>query len=275
MSVTVRLRHGSFRMVGAVSVAIISAFLILPLMVIIGSSFGTDAFLKFPPTGFTLSWYQKMIHLTEFAAPIGVSLRLGVVVALLSGVSGTLAAFALARLPHLRRSGVEAAFLLPLVLPSLVIGLALLVLFNLIGINNAWVTLILGHVAVTMPLIFQTATSLTSTLNRDLESAAMTLGAKPWTVLYRIVLPSLRPAIAAGTIMAFALSFDEFVISILLSQGGVTTFPVSLYTYMRFSVNPTLAAISTTLILGTCLIIFVLHRTVGLEVLFGLTQRRR
>jgi putative spermidine/putrescine transport system permease protein len=161
------------------------------------------------------------------------------------------------------------------VLPSLVIGLSLLILFNLLGVNNTWITLVLGHVAVTMPLVFQTATSLTSTLNRDLEFAAMTLGARPKTVVARIVLPSLRPAIVGGAIMAFALSFDEFVISILLSQGGVTTFPVSLYTYMRFSINPTLAAISTTLIIGTCLVILVLHRAVGLEVLFGLKNRSR
>jgi len=269
------LWHSSFRLAGIGLVATVSAFLILPLIVIIGSSFGTDAYLKFPPTGFTLGWYQKMLGLREFASPIGVSLRLGLVVAVLSGVSGTLAAFALARSPRLRKMGIEGAFLLPIVLPSLVIGLSLLVFFNLLGLNNPWITLILGHVAVTMPLVFQTATSLTSTLNRDLELAAMTLGARPRTVVLRVVLPSLRPAIVGGAIMAFALSFDEFVISILLSQGGVTTFPVSLYTYMRFSVNPTLAAISTTLIMGTCLVIFVLHRTVGLEILFGLKRRGR
>jgi len=75
--------------------------------------------------------------------------------------------------------------------------------------------------------------------------------------------------------MAFALSFDEFVISILLSQGGITTFPVALFTYMRFSVNPTLAAISTALIFGTCLVVLVLHRAVGLDMLFGLKRQNR
>lgn len=74
--------------------------------------------------------------------------------------------------------------------------------------------------------------------------------------------------------MAFALSFDEFIISILLSHGGVTTFPVALFTYMRFSVNPTLAAISTTLIFGTCLVVLVLHQLVGLDLLFGLKRQR-
>jgi putative spermidine/putrescine transport system permease protein len=270
-----RSLRSSFSIVGVAAIVFVCSFLVLPLAVIIGSSFGTDAFLKFPPRGLTLSWYNKMLHLREFVTPLGISLRLGAIVALFSGIAGTLAAFALARSPYLRRSGIEAAFLLPIVLPSLVIGLSLLVLFNLLGINNTWITLILGHVAVTMPLVFQTACSLATTLNRDIEFAAMTLGAPPRTVITRIVLPLLRPALVGGMIMAFALSFDEFVISILLSQGGITTFPVALFTYMRFSVNPTLAAISTALIFGTCLVVLVLHRAVGLDMLFGLKRQNR
>jgi putative spermidine/putrescine transport system permease protein len=264
----------SFAIVGAAWVALVCAFLLLPLLVIVGASFGTDAFLKFPPTGLTLGWYEKMLGLEEFAAPLWVSVRLGAAVAILAAISGSLAAFALARAPALRRYGVEAAFLLPIVLPSLVVGLALLVFFNLLGITNPWATLILGHTAVTMPLVFQASASLAQTLDRNLEFAAMTLGARPRTVLARIVLPLLRPAIVAGLIMAFALSFDEFVISILLSNSGVTTFPVALFTYMRFSINPTLAAISTALIAGTCVVVFVLHRLIRLETLFGLKAPR-
>lgn len=263
----------SFAFVGTVWVTLVAAFLLLPLLVIIGASFGTDAFLKFPPTGVTLAWYEKMLGLEEFVRPLWVSLRLGIVTAVLAAIAGSLAAFSLARAPELRRYGVEAAILLPIVLPSLVVGLALLVLFNLLGISNPWATLILGHAAVTMPLVFQTSAALAGTLDRNLEFAAMTLGARPRTVIARIVLPLLRPALVAGSIMAFAISFDEFVISILLSQGGVTTFPVALFTYMRFSVNPTLAAISTALIIGTCMVVFALHRLIGLETLFGLRRR--
>jgi putative spermidine/putrescine transport system permease protein len=273
MMTLARLRASSLAVIGTLWVAAVSAFLILPLVVIVGSSFGTDAFLKFPPTGFTLAWYDKMLSLREFVTPLTVSIRIGCAVAILSGIAGTVAAFALSRLPRIQASG-EAIFLLPIVLPSLVIGLSLLVLFNLLGITNTWITLILGHTAVTMPIVFQTAASLAASLDRNVEFAAMTLGARPKTVLFLIVLPLLRPAIVAGLVMAFALSFDEFVISILLSHGGVTTFPVALFTYMRFSVNPTLAAISTTLILGTCLVVLVLHRLVGLDLLFGLRRQR-
>ena len=268
-------RRGGFHLVGGACVALVSAFLVVPLVVIVAASVGSDPFLKFPPTGFTLSWYEKMLGLTEFLQPLWVSVRLGAIVALLASVSGALAAYALARAPGLRLYGAEAAFLLPIILPSLVVGLALLVFCNLLGITNAWITLILGHVAVTMPLVFQTTGALAATLDRNLEYAAMTLGARPRSVVLRIVLPLLRPAIVGGLVMAFALSFDEFVISILLANGGVTTFPVSLFAYMRFSVNPTLAAISTVLIFGTFLVVFALHRTVGLDVLFGLQRRGR
>lgn len=267
--------RGGFVPVVALSVAAISTFLILPLVVIVAASFGTDPFLKFPPTGVTLDWYRKMLELREFAQPLWVSLRLGALVAVLAAIAGTLAAYALARQPGLKRYGAEQLFLLPIILPSLVVGLSLLVLFNMLGVNNAWVALTLGHIAVTMPLVFQTSGVLAATLDRNLEYAAMTLGARNGTVIARIVLPLLRPAVVAGLVMAFALSFDEFVISILLANGGVTTFPVALFSYMRFSVSPTLAAVSTVLILATCFITLVLHKLVGLEVLFGLRARNR
>jgi putative spermidine/putrescine transport system permease protein len=270
-----RRPRSSFTIVGAVWVTLAAAFLVLPLVVIVGASIGNDPFLKFPPTGFTLSWYDKMLGLNDFIQPLWVSLRLGAAVAILSAIGGALAAFAVARVPKFRKYGVEAIFLLPIALPSLVVGLALLVLFSLIGFANSWVMLIFGHVAVTMPIVFQTSGVLAATLDRNLEFAAMTLGARPRTVITRIVLPALRPAIVGGMVMAFALSFDEFVISILLANGGMTTFPVALFTHMRFSVNPTLAAISTGLIAATCVVVYLLHKAVGLDALFGLKGRGR
>lgn len=268
-----RLATSSFSFAGAVLVIAISAFLILPLVVIIASSFGEDAFLRFPPTGFTLSWYERMLELEQFIDPLGISLRLAAIVAVLSAVGGSLAAYAIARTPRLRSAGLENLFILPIILPSLVVGLALLVLFNLIGITNPWLTLVFGHVAVTLPLVLQTSGSLVGALDRNLEYAAMTLGARPAAVTRRIVLPLLRPALIGGLVMAFALSFDEFVISILLAHGGVVTFPVQLFQYMRFSVNPTVAAISTILIGATCLIVFALQRAIGLDVLLRLKNR--
>jgi putative spermidine/putrescine transport system permease protein len=268
-----QLSRWSFSLVGAAMVTTVSAFLVLPLLSIIASSIGEDAFLRFPPRGFTLSWYERMLHLDQFITPLWVSLRLALVVAVLSAVSGALAAYAIARARWLRSAGIDTVLILPIILPSLVVGLALLVLFNLMGITNPWLTLIFGHVAVTLPLVLQTSTSLVATLDRNFEHAAMTLGAKPMTVTRLIVLPLLRPAIIGGLIMAFALSFDEFVISILLAHGGVSTFPVQLFQYMRFSVNPTVAAISTVLIAATCLIVFALSRVVGLDTLLGLKKR--
>lgn len=268
-----RLATWSFGIVGAGLVIAVSAFLILPLVVIIASSIGEDAFLRFPPTGFTLSWYDRMLELHQFVSPLGISLRLAVMVALLSAIAGSLAAYAIARTPQLRSAGLENLFILPIILPSLVVGLALLVFFNMIGITSPWLTLVFGHVAVTLPLVLQTSASVVVTVDRNLEYAAMTLGARPSAVTRKIVLPLLRPAIIGGLVMAFALSFDEFVISILLAHGGVVTFPVQLFQYMRFSVNPTVAAISTVLIAATCLIVFALQRAIGLDVLFGLKKR--
>jgi putative spermidine/putrescine transport system permease protein len=269
--------HGlpsSFGVVGAATVVIVSIFLILPLLVIVLSSFGTDAYLAFPPSGFTTVWYRRLLDLSEFLASLGVSVRLAIAVAVLSSFGGVLAAYAFGRVPVLRKSGAESLFLMPIILPSLVIGLALLVLFNRLGISNAWLMLTLGHVAIALPIVLQMSTPLVATVDRNVEAAAMTLGARPGTVLRKIVLPLLRPAIAGGIVLSFALSFDEFVIATLLSNGGVTTFPVQLFQYMRFSINPTVAAISAMLIAITGLLAWALHRLMGLETLFGLPSKR-
>src|SRR5690606_35612098 len=120
-----RLATSSFSFAGAGLVIAISAFLVLPLVVIIASSFGEDAFLRFPPTGFTLSWYERMLELEQFIDPLGISLRLAAIVAVLSAIGGSLAAYAIARTPRLRSAGLENLFILPIILPSLVVGLAL------------------------------------------------------------------------------------------------------------------------------------------------------
>jgi putative spermidine/putrescine transport system permease protein len=215
-----------------------------------------------------------MLSLQQFLDPLGVSLRLAGVVSVLSAFVGTLAAYAFARQPRLRRGGAEVLFLLPMILPSLIVGLSFLVLFNLLGINSAWTELILAHIVITIPVVLQISRSLITTVDQNLESAAMTLGARQGIVIRRIVLPLLRPAIAGSIVLSFALSFDEFVIATLLSSGGVTTFPVELFQYMRFSINPTVAAISTVLIGLTSAFVWILHRVIGLDVLIGLQRRR-
>lgn len=267
-------RGSSFPLVMGVLTALGAGFLLLPLVVIVASSFGKDTYLRFPPRGFTLNWYADLLSLTEFAGPLWVSARLGVGVALSSAIGGAMAAYALNRsFPRLRAS-IENALLAPVLLPTLIIGLALLILFNRLNVTNAWFMLFFGHVVVTLPFVLQTTSSTLATLSPRLEHAAMSLGARPFAVLTRIVAPLAMPGIIAGGIIAFSLSFDEFVVSVLLAQGPVTPFPVQLFQYMRFSVSPVLAAVSTLLIVATSLVIVVFHKIVGLETLFGSPRRR-
>lgn len=252
-----------------------AGFLMLPLVVIVASSFGEDTYLRFPPRGFTLDWYVALLGLSDFVGPLWVSIRLGIVVALTSAICGAMAAYALNRSLPSVRALVENVLLMPVLLPTLVIGLALLVLFNRLNVTNAWLMLFFGHVVVTLPFVLQTTSSTLATLPPRLEQAAMSLGARPSSVLMRVVAPLAMPGIIAGGIIAFSLSFDEFVVSVLLAQGPVTSFPVQLFQHMRFSVSPVLAAVSTLLIVSTTLIIIVFHKIVGLETLFGSPRWRR
>lgn len=270
-----KLRHASFPFVMALLTFLGSAFLLLPLVVIVVSSFGEDTYLRFPPRGFTLDWYKELLELGDFVGPLWVSIQLGVAVAVTSAICGAMAAYALSRSLTLFKASVESALLAPVLLPTLIIGLALLVLFNRLNVTNAWLTLFFGHVVVTLPFVLQTTSSTLATLSPRLELAGMSLGARPLAVLTTIVAPLAMPGIIAGGIIAFALSFDEFVVSVLLAQGPVTPFPVQLFQYMRFSVSPVLAAMSTLLIVATSVIILAFHKIVGLETLFGAPRWRR
>lgn len=270
-----RLSRLSFQLVLQILIWTTCALLLLPLIVIVAASFGTDSFIRFPPRGFTLKWYADIQLLRQFADPFVLSLKLAFGVALICGVLGALTALSLQR--SFVRAGryLENVFLAPVLLPTLVVGLSLLMLFSFVGLRNSWLTLLIGHLVVTMPFVIQLCFGLVHSLNARLEHAAMTLGATPSETLVKVVLPAMRSGIIAGGLIAFSLSFDEFVVSILLSRAGATTFPVEMFQYMRFSANPTVAAVSSLMIAGTLVLIWIFHRLVGIEVLFGIMPKSR
>ncbi len=271
MSKSDRCFHGI--MAGLTGLA--ALILLLPLVIVVLSSFDAVSYLRFPPRSFSLAWYHHLFTLQQFVEPLWISLQLAVWIAAIVTLCGTLAAFALQRAFVRGGSVLAGLFLAPMVLPSLVTGLSMLVLFSLFNINNGRFTLGLGHVVVTMPFVLQMLSGVVRSTNPRLELAAMTLGAPPRVVLWRVILPAVRPGMAAAAIVAFALSFDEFIVSVLLARGGTTTFPIELFQFMRFSVSPVVAAISTLMIIFTLIFIIVFHRFAGIETLLGLPVQRK
>jgi putative spermidine/putrescine transport system permease protein len=157
----------------------------------------------------------------------------------------------------------------PLPVPAILTGIALLIFFYATDIStNGFVNLVIGHTVVTIPYVFLTVSTVLVGFDLSLEEAARSLGASPWTTFRRITLPILKSGIVSGAVFAFIISFDQFPISLLLAGVGSTPLPVQLFDYLRFSFDPTAAAVSTVTIVMTVIVVLVTERLVGLESLY-------
>lgn len=242
-------------------------FLIAPIVVIVVVSFTSANYMLFPPPGLSLKWFQEVASLSWFQTALASSLTIAVVSTTVAVAIGILAARALSRHRFAGRTIVEYIVLSPLILPGVVLGFALfnaLVYFRLetLGLPN----LIAGHVLITVPFVVRSVWSALAGADISLEEAAFSLGANPWVAFRKVVLPTARPGIVAGAILAFTYSFNDLTISVFLTGAGATTLPVQIMANIEYSADPTPAAVSTIMV-GLTLIFFILiARTVGLKV---------
>ena len=241
------------------------AFILGPLLVIIGGSVTTTPYVAFPPVGFTWRWYDQLFHRADFLQAFLVSLVLAAFCCLAALAFGTAACIGLHR-HDLARAGWFRAFLLsPLVLPTIVTGVALLQFYSLVDLDASLTGLLIGHVLITTPYVVRTVGAGLATMDPALEDAAATLGATPTRTLFRVTLPAIAPAILAATIFVFVTSFDQATVSIFLATPGAMPLPVRIYTYIDLAVDPMIAAVSTLLILFAFGLIAVLQRALGLH----------
>jgi putative spermidine/putrescine transport system permease protein len=160
-------------------------------------------------------------------------------------------------------------FLTPLVFPAIVLAAAIAMVLAPLGlVRNFW-GLVLAHIIVTLPYVVRTVSATLAEIEPAFEEAALTLGANPWRAFCGITLPLLRPGLIAGATFSFIISFDEFTISLFLVGSGMMTLPIEMYNYAEYSLDPTLAAVSTLLVLVTALAVLAIERSVGLGKQFG------
>lgn len=251
-------------------VAIAVAFLLAPLLVACLLSFDGRSFLgPFPPREFSLRWYRAFFDNPAYLD----GLRVSVAVAASAGVAataiGTATALALAdpRLPG--RAVIEAAFLSPKFVPTVVIGFSLLVFTAAFGIFDPYARLVMGHTIVTIPFTVRAVAASLVGFKRSHLEAAMSLGASEPRALWDVAVPAARSGIVAGGAIAFVLSFDEVAVSLFLSDPFTQTLPIVLVAEMRANLNLTIAAVSTVFLAATLVLLFVLDRTIGVERLAG------
>lgn len=249
-----------------VALAVAAAvYMLAPLAVVVASSVSASEFLVFPPRGFSLRWYEEILSSTIYLRALGVSLTLACVVTALSVTLGAAAAIGLSRPGVPFGAALTGLFLSPLMLPTILLGIGLLMLASRYGGGPSFGVMALGHVVVTLPYVVRTVSAVMARTDPSLEEAARVMGAPWWRRYWHVVLPQARPGLAAGAFFAFNVSFDEAVVALFLRAPGVETLPLLIYSKLEFSPDPSVAAAATLMIVMTIAVMVALDRTLGLD----------
>lgn len=230
------------------------AYIYLPLLVVIAYSFNPDSVNAFPMRGVSLRWYRMMLEDEALMRSLQISVMIalgGTAIGVLLGVPGALA---LARHDFPGKRILERIVLLPLTLPGIVTGVAMLSLFPLIGVQVSLTAVLVGHgtflIAITLTQVY----ARLRRLDPSLEEASADLGARPWTTFRRVILPNIRTALIGSALLSFTLSLDEIPVTFFLIAGD-NTLPIQIWTMMRRGISPEVNAISTLIILVSTLLI--------------------
>jgi putative spermidine/putrescine transport system permease protein len=224
-------------------------YLLAPILVIVGSAFGTTGYLAFPPHGLTLRWFSAALANPAYIQAFGTSLAVACGAMVLSLCVGLPAAYALARLDFPGRQTIEALILMPLVLPALVLSIALTILFSSIGFTAGTLRLIVAHLVICTPYVIRVTIPVLQRLDVALEEASQNLGASPLKTFFFVTLPAIRPGAIAAATLAFIVSFDEIDLAIFLANPRAPTLPVTIYSAVQLGIDPTIGAVSALLVL--------------------------
>ena len=239
------------------------AFLYVPILLLILYSFN-ESRLVTVWSGFSLKWYGELLHNQQLLDAAWLSVRIAALNATIALVLGTLAANALVRHGRFRgRTGLELLLTAPLVMPDVIIGLSMLLLFVALQQTIGWPdgrgfsTITIAHITFSLAYVAVVVRSRLARMDASLEEAAMDLGARPLTVYRRITLPLIAPALLSGWLLAFTLSLDDLVIASFVSGPGSTTLPMVIYSSVRMGVSPQINALATLVVAVVALAVLI------------------
>jgi ABC-type spermidine/putrescine transport system permease subunit II len=231
------------------------AFLFAPIAILVVFSFNANRYGTFPITGWTSDWYRQVFDDYQVRDALSTSVRVALQVTAISTIVGTAAAFPLVRARRLPfRGGIRVAMTLPIMIPGLLIGISLLVLFtSVLNLQLSAQTAVIGQSVYTTPFVLLLVAARLQGFDVALERAAADLGANTFNRLRYVVLPLIMPAVFAGALLAFTLSLDEFIITLFLI-GGHNTLPTYIYTQVKFGITPEVNAVASLLLAGSLLL---------------------
>ena len=239
-------------------------FMFLPVAVVVLLSFNASQFGSFPMTGFSFHWFVELANNDAILRAFQTSFILGALTALVSTTLGVLASLALIRYRVPGSNLISTILIAPILVPEVVLAVALLLFLNALSFNKSFLLLLMGHVIFTMPFVILVVQARLVGIRRDYEEAAISLGANPVQAFFQITLPLLAPAVFAGMLFAFTISFDDITGTLFWKPGGVETVPTQIFAMLRNSISPEINALGSVMI----------FLTVGLPLL-GMAVARR
>lgn len=230
---------------------VVYGFMFLPVAVVVLLSFNANQFGSFPMTGVSLHWFQELWNNDAVMRAFRTSLVLGLLTAVISTTLGILASLALVRYNIPGRNAITTLLIAPILVPEVVLAVALLLFLNWLGIGKSFALLLAGHVIFTLPFVILVVQARLVSIKRDVEEAALSLGASPVQTFFAITLPLMLPAVAAGALFAFTISFDDITGTLFWKPGGVETVPTQIFSMLRNSISPEINALGTVMIVMT------------------------
>lgn len=243
-------RSGSWwKIVGTVFVILVMSYLVFPSVIVIIMSFSAGRFLEFPPSALSLQWYRSFFGDPSWTDAAWTSIQIGVAVTILSTIVGTLAAYGLSHTFPRLRGFLTMVILMPITFPSIVVGIATYFGLLNIGLIGTKSGIVLAHSIGSIGYVVVIVSATLANFDRRLEQAAKSMRAGPLQTFMRVTLPLIRPGIIGGAVFAFIHSFDEVVVSSLVSGYSIRTLPLKMWENMRHEIDPTIAAVSSLLML--------------------------
>jgi spermidine/putrescine transport system permease protein len=259
---------GSRGIAGGVVTALVLVFLLVPLAIVALFSLHSSPSLTFPFEGFSTRWYSEVFGDEAFREALFNSLKLALATAVFTLLFGTAAAYGVTRSGSRLAGAGVAIFLLPITLPLLFVGIALLIALRKVGIELSLLTILIGHTVIAFPFFFMIARVALERLDPMLEEAAADLGASPWTAFRKVTIPQVLPILLGAAALAFMVSLDEFIVTFFLS-GNESTLPLFIFSRLRTTLNPSINVVST-LLMTITLALFVFAVVMGIR-----SERRR
>jgi putative spermidine/putrescine transport system permease protein len=270
-----RVRQGiAFSPLAAV-VGVFAVLVLLPIAVVLLASFTPLEFIEFPPSGVSFRWYAEVLADPDWAASLRLSGEIAAGVTMLALMLGVPAALGLRQLRGWAGIALQTFFLSPLMVPTMVIGLALLRLFSAMGIPLSPATIVLGQTLIATPYVIRLVLASLAGLDPALERAASILGASGWMIFRRITLPLIRQGVVAGALFCMIVSLDDVNVALFLSSVRASPLSVRLFSYILQNADPLGTAVSSILVLIALALIFLCDWLVGISWVLGIDTRRR